>query len=330
MSAEDGAKHAVHGKAVVSAGDLHLDAPGRTRPRRGARRRRRCSALRREPARQPARPHPHRGGRTRTAARRREPARPRDRGLRGRRRVSIEAAEELVESFTPDPRRAGRARLHRLLPPREPRRGAPPRARAALPRHLQDRCRQRHAPRSPRPARRRGRRRRGGLAAAGPALPPRADGAPDRGAAPSRGIRHSPHLRAARPSRRGASRQLRGHRGEAAHARGDRHAVAHLAHPHDASDAARRGAHGDEHLRPDAVRGRAAGLPHARRRPAARCRRRCARCSPGLHAARHLDRRRPRRQPLRHRRHHPRGRRASPRSTCCSGSSGPRPASAAP
>ena len=167
-------------------------------------------------------------------------------------------------------------------------------------------------------------------AARRPALPPGLHRAPDRGPPPCGRLDASVASATCSIERDRHSERVAAGRDRAPPARRDRHALAHLADPHDAPDPARRGPHGDEHLRPDAVRGRAARLPPARR-PAARRRRRArAGRRPRVHAPRQLDRRRPRRQPARHRRGHRGPPPRSRPSTSCSACTAPRPASAAP
>ncbi len=105
------------------------------RPRRPIRGRAgdpRADARRRAPARRAARPGAARERLPRAVRRRRAAAHRDDPGVHRRDRRGVRRApRRSPTSFTHRARRRGRAGLHRLLPPGQPRRGAPARARAA-------------------------------------------------------------------------------------------------------------------------------------------------------------------------------------------------------
>ena len=228
-------------------------------------------------------------------------------------------------------RRRGRPRVHLLLPPREPRRGAPARAdpprarRASRPRGCH-----RLGRRRVRAPRRRGRRRHRARSACR-----RLRFHPVFTAHPTEARRRAISTQHPAPGRvpRGARRVAAQRRGPAprrtAHARGDRHPVAHGSAASREALAHRRGARGDGGLRRDPVHRDPARVPPRRRRAAgpgcgrSRTRRAPVRAGRARGSAATATATRSSRHPS------PARRRRSRASTCCSASSAPRTASAA-
>ena len=229
-------------------------------------------------------------------ARQREPG-PR----RGGRRRDRHAGRVLE----PGAGRAGGPGLRRLLPPGQPGRGAPAHPQPAGTRHrpgagagVAGRRRGRDQPR-----RRAGAPARAARVAAGA---PGAHRSPHRGAAARGGGRAAPDQRAARRAGRPARRGGRPRRGAPRAARADRPAVADITAAGQGDGPHRRGPHGDDRVRRDAVPGGPRRVPGAG--PGRGRDRRPGVAGAGLPALRQLGGRRPGRQPVRDRAGHPRDR----------------------
>ena len=167
-----------------------------------------------------------------------------DPGVRGREHRSVRARRRDRRVVQHRQGRRGRARLHLLLPPREPRRGAPASARSARAgRQAGTRGCRRHRRRGLRTVAPRGGRRGSAAPPRRPAVPPRLHRAPHRGAAPGGVGQRPPPVRTADAARCVQRRRRRAAPRASSDAGRGRHALAHRSPPRPEALAHRRGAH---------------------------------------------------------------------------------------